>query len=168
MGFPLVNWRRCFFFSSLKTSICYYRVALPRQPRVHRVYPFQLRPREPIGRAGNEGDTWIRDYIAAMKSNLSIHSTMDLFDTATAISHFLRMKSARTRPLKKNVLPLYVLHLICRWELMCFLPSKTNIWKSLKLLVHYKNNWMLVICVFLWQRIFIEERRNNVVKMLTQ
>ena len=142
MGFPLANWRLFLFFSSLKTSICYYRVAPPRQPRAHRVYPFQLRPREPIGRAGNEGDTWIRDYIAAMKSNLSIHGTMDPFDTATAISHFLRMKSfPRAGPFikkKKNVPPLYLLHLICRWELIGIF-CRVNIWKSLKFLVHYKS-----------------------------
>jgi len=96
----------------------------------------------PIGRAGNEGDTWIRDYIAAMKSNLSIHSTMDLFDTTTAISHFLWVKSfQRADPFvsEKRSVPVFVAFNVRRWKL-CFLPREMNIWKLLKLLIHYKNN----------------------------
>lgn len=91
-GFPFSETMASAFFSLLKTSIC----CSPARHTV-RSSSFTLSSYALVnpstGRLGNKGDTWIRDYIAVMKSNLSIHGTMELFDTAPAISHFSRMKS---------------------------------------------------------------------------
>lgn len=95
-GFPFSETTASAFFSSSKPQ---FVAAARYSPAYHcAAFPFTLSSYALVdpstGRAGNKGDTWIRDYIAAMKSNLSIHGTMDpSFDTASAISHFSRMKS---------------------------------------------------------------------------
>lgn len=101
MGFPVVKRRggECFFS---KPQFVASTVHPRRQPPLSCYPPFRTLLPEP---ASNEGDTWIRDYIAAMKSNLSIHGTMDRFDTAATIFHFSRVKSSWSPLLPTPLLP---------------------------------------------------------------
>lgn len=74
-GFPCgkATRRRVLFF---KTSICCFHRS-PSKATAPFLLPTLPAPSSLPKPASNEGDTWIRDYIAAMKSNLSIHGTMD-------------------------------------------------------------------------------------------
>lgn len=96
-GFPFSGMTvSAFFFFSSKpqfvTAVRYSPARFSVRPSPFTLSSYAL-VNPSTGRAGNKDVIWIRDYIAAMKSNFSIHGTMDLFDTASAISHFSRMKS---------------------------------------------------------------------------
>lgn len=102
-----------FFFPLLKTSICCYRITSLRHPPHPSRLPFPVTPSwthpsaVPVMRATPEFMITSRQW----KVICQFTARWTPFDTAIAISHFLRVKSfprARARPPPRNILPLYL------------------------------------------------------------